>query len=133
MLVLSSVKCLVSLSVFLLVLGVGVKLRVCVGEYNGDSGDSFCFLCSGDLCVLCSSVLLLLLVDACVLCLIFLSPVSIFSRGSSVSSSDVISVSLLLSSSEENGLVLKNDWFDGGDLDFDRDGDLEGDRVCDIF
>ena len=120
MLALSSVICLVSFSFFLLVLGVGVKLRVCLGEY-GDSGDIFCFLCSGDLCVLCSSVLLLLLVDACVLCLIFLSPVSIFSRGSSVSSSD------------ENDLLLKNDWFDGGDLDFDRDGDLEGDRVCDIF
>ena len=59
MLVLSSVICLVSFSLFLLVLGVGVKMRFCVGEYAGESGDIFCFLCSGDLCVLCSSVLLL--------------------------------------------------------------------------
>ena len=51
-----------------------------------------------------------------------------------MSSSDVMSVSLLLSSSEENGLVLKNDTFDGGgDFDFDRDCDLEGDRLCDVF
>ena len=56
------------------------------------------------------------------MCLVFLSPVSIFSRGSSVSSS------------EENGLMLKNDTFDGGgDFDFDRECDLEGDRVCDMF
>ena len=43
MLVLSSVICLVSFSLFLLVLGVGVKMRVCVGEYAGESGDIFVF------------------------------------------------------------------------------------------
>ena len=94
-------------SYFLLVLGVGVKLRVCIGEY-GDSGNIFCFLCSGDFCALCSSVLLLLLVGACVLCLCFPSPESNCSMGVSVSSSDVMCVSLLSSSSEENGVVEKN-------------------------
>ena len=108
MLMLSSVICLVSLSVFLLVLGVGVKLRVCLGEHIGESGDNFCFLCSGDLCVLCSSALWLSLVDDCsFLCLGFISPVSICSMGVSVSSSDVMSVSLLSSSSEENDFVVK--------------------------
>ena len=48
---LSSVICFVSFSHFLLVLGVGVKLRVFVGEYS-DSCMIFCLLLSG---VVCSS------------------------------------------------------------------------------
>ena len=36
-----------------------------------------------------------------------------------------------MSSSDENDLLLKND-VDGGDFDFDRECDLDGDRVCDM-